>query len=224
MADTTKALVITEGKTDKKHLELAMERLLGAGLIPPLELEFHDAGNDMGSGELKKIFDVYTRMLPERPVICIFDRDEPQIVKKFSPDDGYISTGNVIGLCLAVPDHRAQTPEICVEHLYLDETLETCLEDTEKRLRFEHEIGLLLDRKTAFLKPTPEQKTLKIYDQDVGLLGMEDGSRKGEFALSKNAFFDKIVFPKPIGSIDFSGFIKTFELIDGALREISKED
>ena len=148
----------------------------------------------------------------------MFDRDNDRLVKKYNQDGlAFLNTDNCIGMCLAVPEHRTETPNICIEHLYDDDALRTVVPNTQKRLRFMHEIGFLSDKKTAFLKPTPSVESLKIFDQDVGKLGNEDGTDKGNLAISKSAFFRDVVDSDIGNDFTLEGFRGTFERIRQAL-------
>ena len=177
----------------------------------------------MGSGELKKAFEAYSKVGTPHPIVFVFDRDESSIVREFEEQAvDYKFQNGVIGMCLKVPDHRLDTPNICIEHLYTDDALQTCVAGTQKRLRFTHEIGFESDKKTAYLRPTPGERSLKIFDQDVAAIGQENGEQKGELAISKNAFFDEIVCSQSGDGFDLSGFKPTLERLLDAISKIKK--
>ena len=217
-----KPLIVTEGKTDWKHLKYVLERFQATGKFLDIDVTFYEFETSMGSGELKKSFEYPVKLELSQPVVFLFDCDDDKYVKKFSKnDDGFKIDGKAIGMCLAVPEHRKETPKICIEHLYTDEALLTCLPHTEKRLRFLHEIGFEYNKTSAFIKPTPSETSIEIYDQDVANIGNEDGTKKGELAISKNCFLEEIV-KKDIGTeFDLSGFKPTLELIRTAIVKVN---
>jgi predicted ATPase len=224
VANLSKPLVITEGKTDWKHLQLALSRLVTSGEIDALDVEFFETPANMGSGELQKVFDVYAKIRATHPVICIFDRDEEKYVKEFEkPESEFIMRNGVVAMCLKVPNHRSETPDICIEHLYTDDALRTCIPNTEKRLRFMNEIGVSADRKSTYIRPTPGEPTLKIFDQDVSSISHEDGSEKGELAISKSVFLEEIASSGVGTDFDFSGFLPSLERLASAIASIESE-
>ncbi len=216
-------LIVTEGKTDWQHLKRALEKFKEQGEFEGLDLLFHETGGNMGDGELAKLFEANKRLSPNRSVVFIFDRDNAQIVRKFEPaDDNFLIAGSVAAMCLAVPEHRNDNPGICIEHLYSDESLATFIPGTQKRLRFEHEIGFSSDRHTAYLRPTPGIQSLKIYDQDVANLGNEDGTDVGDLAISKSVFFSEIVDSELGDNFDLEGFRPTLQRIQNALTALNQ--
>ncbi len=217
-----KPLIVTEGKTDWKHLKYVLERFQADDEFLDIDVTFHELEASMGNGELKKLYEASVKLQPSHPVVFLFDCDEKKYIEEFSKTaDDFKINGKAIGMYLAVPEHRKETPEIYIEHLYTDEALQTCLPDTKKRLRFKHEIGFEANKKSAFIKPTPSATSIEIYDQDVATIGNEDGTNKGELAISKNCFLEEIV-KKAIGTnFDLSGFKPTLERIRAAIAKIN---
>ncbi|MGR3839713.1 MAG: AAA family ATPase, partial [Cognatishimia sp.] len=104
LAGLSKVSVVTEGKTDWKHLRHALSKFQGGGDFTGLDIEFYETPNDMGDSELKKLFRSLEKIPPTFPVVCLFDRDRKDIVKEFtSAEGGFIVSNNVAGTCLAVP-------------------------------------------------------------------------------------------------------------------------
>lgn len=223
LADAKRPLIVTEGKTDWRHLKKALSKLKEKGEFNGLNVDFHETDEQMGDGELDKLFEASNKLPHQNPIIFIFDRDNPRFVKKYIPD-GYefLASDSAIGMCLAVPDHRKDNPDICVEHLYTDGDLRTPVPNSQMRLRFEHEIAYSADRKTAFLRPTLGKVSLKIFDKNVAEISNEDGSQAGALAISKSAFFEKIVDAAPGENFDFEGFLPTLNLIKSALESFKE--
>ncbi|CCQ67599.1 RNA-directed DNA polymerase (Reverse transcriptase) [Crocosphaera watsonii WH 0402] len=69
------------------------------------------------------------------PIIAIFDRDEPNIMKNIHDDSqGFKDWENgVYSFALPIPKHR-ENKEICIEHYYRDSEIQTI--DNDKRRLF----------------------------------------------------------------------------------------
>lgn len=223
IAQAETPLIVTEGKTDWQHLKRALEKLKGRGEFDDLNVLFHETDADMGDGELDKLFEAHKKLPSQKPIIFLFDRDNTKVVSKYEHDgNDFLASESIIGMCLAVPEHRVDTPEICIEHLYFDDALSTFIPDTQKRVRFDHEIGYCSDRKTAFLRPTSAGPTLKIFDKDVGTLGNENGTEVGNLAISKSVFFSEIVNTTIGDDFNLEGFRPIFQRIQDALASINQ--
>lgn len=205
-------IVVTEGKTDWKHLRHALGKFQGDNEFTELDIDFYETPKNMGDGELKKLFGSLEKFPPTFPVICLFDRDQKNIVRDFTDnDEGYVISGKVAATCLVVPEHRSDTPDISIEHLYSDDALATSLEGTEKRLRYRHEIAFKSDKKTAFITDTPDVKSIEIYDSNVVELAKQDGTQKGNLAISKSVFADEIALSDIGTNFDLDGFRPTLK-------------
>jgi len=219
-----RANVVTEGKTDWKHLRHALQKFREKGEFAELDVEFFETPDDMGDGELTKLFASLEKFPPAAPVICLFDRDKENVVKKFAPrDDGFIVRDLVASTCLVVPSHRKDTPSISIEHLYTDDALSTKIPGTDKRLRFKHEIGFKSDRKSAFVMDVADEPSIEIFDTDVAALANQDGTQQGDLAISKNVFADEIALTDVGADFDLEGFRPTFEVLAKILAEVSKD-
>ena len=117
-------LIATEGKTDWKHLKAALAKLKASGMFDNLEVKLWEYGDDqpMGSGEALSYCMKLARVPQLRPIIWAFDRDEPAIVRQVCGHDGKPkSWGNkVFSFAIPVPDHRSDSPDICLEFYYKD--------------------------------------------------------------------------------------------------------
>lgn len=124
---STKAhLIITEGQTDWKHLKAAYEKLKEQKMFDR-ELYFleYDSSVNMGDESLKHLCEEYSKIPNDRKVICVFDRDNPKIVKKID-ENGLKMWGNeVYSFAIPIPDHRVETPNISIEHYYTDKEIMT---------------------------------------------------------------------------------------------------
>ena len=118
-------LVVTEGKTDWKHLKAALAGLQELGQFQELDIEFLEDGDDMGSAELLHFCESRAKASQDRKFICVFDRDEPKIFRKVSEKNQlYKDWGNnVFSFAIPVPSHRRDTPEISIELYFTDEEI-----------------------------------------------------------------------------------------------------
>ncbi|MEH1901161.1 MAG: AAA family ATPase [Nostoc sp.] len=91
-----KPRIITEGKTDWKHLKKALIRLQVQRKFKQLDIEFLEYENEiqMGDGELIKMCEQFAKTLHDKKVIFIFDRDSQDIIKKANGNNLFKDWGN----------------------------------------------------------------------------------------------------------------------------------
>lgn len=139
-----KALVITEGPSDWKHMKRAWNKLKDSPEYAPIADKFEfleyepsqkscsDTNNtDIGGGsKLKNMLDMFSKIPNKRRLIFVADRDVPDIVKRFTENGkpkhhmaGKYDS-NVFSFVIPVPKHREQE-NICIEHYYTDEEIRT---------------------------------------------------------------------------------------------------
>lgn len=118
--------VMTEGKTDWKHLKSALIKLRNQGLFTNLEIEFNEYEDDiqMGHDQLYQLCVTRSKTKEDRKLICIFDRDNAGIINKVSDNSNeynFRSWGNnVYSFVIPIPDHRKDNPSISIEFYYHD--------------------------------------------------------------------------------------------------------
>lgn len=211
-----KPLVITEGKTDWKHLKTALTKLKEQGLFEQLDLRFLEYEDDvqMGDTELLKMCRAYCKSPREVPTIFVFDRDNSSIVRRIT--DGakpYRSWGNkVYSLALPIPDHRQDQPEICVEFYYTDEEI-TRRDSYGRRLFLSDEFhplsGLHNSERVHCMDLNKlRRSSVTIVDDRVFDRGSEN------VALSKSDFADYVLKQiPPFDDLDVSQFAQVFNII-----------
>lgn len=138
-----KALIITEGPSDWKHMKRAWKKLRNSSKYAPLIdkfefLEYEPSNStclekfkmDMGYAKLRKFLEFLLEFPNDRKIIFIADRDVPDIVTKFTDNgrfkhhyQGEMDT-NVFSFVIPVPTHRSQD-NICIEHYYTDNEIRT---------------------------------------------------------------------------------------------------
>ena len=217
----TKPLVITEGKTDWKHLKRALEFFKSQGEFSDLDFELLEFDFKLGDPELDRALKHYA-LFPNRfKIVGVFDCDEGsgRDIHKGGGIKNY--KNNVFGISLPVPDYRTYNENgISIEFLYKDEDMKK--EDSnERRLYVTSEFNAdgryIADptigvRNAKELTPYLDRKKEKIYDHDVVNINSKS------LALSKEVFATNILNSvPPFDSVDFSGFRALFERLKSVL-------
>ena len=130
IAALNKPLVITEGKTDIKHILKAKEKL---GVV---DIDFEQIDQQYqpdGDGNLRKLLEQLSKVRHRNKIIGIFDRDIPDTIKDIEkgglPHKDY---GNgVYAFCISSPQSRINNgqTEISIEYLYTDQEITAQLEN-----------------------------------------------------------------------------------------------
>ncbi len=165
----TKPLIITEGKTDVKHLKKAIEKLR----ISTLDIDFFDQStliDSLGSSKLRtKLFEL-SSVPHAQKIIGIFDRDEKDIVEEIGDEKNF--GNNVYGICIPRPASRILYETISLEFYYSEEELKKI--HAGKRLLFTNEIEEVRSMTNKSLKEIricppkiTEEYQKRIYDKDV---------------------------------------------------------
>ena len=208
-----KPLVITEGKTDVKHIRKAKEKLR----IADCDFEFHENDGDWGSSALKETLKHLSKVKQGRKIIGIFDRDEPHIISDIEgeSEQAYKNYGNnVYAFCLPIPDSREKYKNISIEFYYSDDNLKK--KKNGKRLYFDNEVEFKQsasnkkDRKLYKL-PTPKQ------DEEFNKKILDEKIEDLDWIYSKS-FFAQLVETDEDFISDFD--FKNFHLIFNKIKDI----
>jgi predicted ATPase len=217
-----RSLVITEGKTDWKHLKAALELAKCQGRYIDLDIEFleYDSSVEMGDVKLSQMCEYCAGLPNSRSLIFLFDRDNPKILKEMSEDGSPFKSwgNNVFSLCLPVPDHRQSYSNISIEHFYRDDDIRTRDPNSGKRLWWDNEIEISYipasnKREIRILSAPIEEGEFKkkIHDKSVELIVDSDGNQVG---LSKSAFAELIISGHTnFKDYDRAAFDKVFTVI-----------
>lgn len=208
-------LIVTEGKTDIKHLKKANEQLN----ISASQLEFFEPSGDWGDSKLKLLLEQLSKVPNQRKIIGIFDRDVPSIIKEIEPNsEPFKSFGNnVYAFCIPVPQGREYYSNISIEFYYSDSELKR--EHEGRRLYFTNELVIeqsLTKRQEKTLARRAdadfnEEAEKKIYDENI---------RDADWLHSKSKFADLVENNEQFSeNFDFSNFKVIFDKINYILRD-----
>jgi len=213
----TKTLIITEGKTDWKHLKNAYNQLKMETEFNQLELEFleYDEENlKMSDSQLNTLLRELAKVEHSRKIIGIFDSDEAN-GKKYASKRKHILSNNVYAFSIPKPLFRADYEGISIELLYQDSDLKS--EDVNgRRLFLTSEFSTtsgrhLEDKMLTYSDNVSKLKHPKIIDNNV--YNADDIN----VALSKNQFAEYILNQEE----DFNNFdLNSFEEIFRIIKEI----
>lgn len=211
----TKPLVITEGKTDWKHIKKALDYYKSQNELLDLDYDLVEYDFDFGDSKLDTALKHYSRFTNRYKIIGIFDCDEGtgRAIHKMNGIKDY---GNgVFGMAIPVPDYRNYNEGgISIEFLYKNEDLKkqdingrrlyiTSEFDSNGRFKENREVSVKNARE---VKDYTEPSREKIHDHDV--IDIEGNS----LALSKESFANNILYSvAPFDNIDFSGFRAVFD-------------
>lgn len=218
-------VILTEGKSDIKHMKAALSNFKNRGLYMDLHIHLPEYGDEinMSNGDLKKCCESYsTGLLHNNIVICVFDRDVKTINSKVtSTEQSYKSWGNkVFSMVLPIPTHRPNI-DVCIEQYYTDEEIKT-YDQQRRRLYLSGEFDRDSGKHHTFpltLKYKSIAKATHDKIIDTGVMNLESKN----VALSKNAFSEYIFRQEPgFNNFNFDGFIPLFDLIQKIIKESSK--
>lgn len=237
-----KPLIITEGSTDWKHLKAALCWLCTneetSSVYSSLDfefLEYEPVSNgvsddtlrlEMGDSQLTDCCKS-TSLLPQsRKIIFIADADNEKTKAKLTERDSYKSWGNnVYSFVIPIPQHRATTPNICIEHYYKDDEIKTLkkISGIDRRLYIGNEFdssGISSDKMLlCHRKDLCGESKISIIDGSSGakVIRIHDDERHN-LALSKADFANAILNKEDnFGDFDFSEFQLIFNIIKDIL-------
>jgi len=230
LKNLTKPLVITEGKTDWKHLKNALSKLNEQGKFNDLDFDFleYEEEIQMGDSHLKSLCEQTSKLNNDRKVICIFDRDDDKIISQMDSDvANFKDWGNsVYSFCIPKPNHREDYNKISIEFYYTDDEIKTIEKTNNTRLYFTNEVEELIIKSKTNNKTISEIRILdepkveeefdkRIYCKDVEKIVDADGN---SLAHSKSLFAEKILNQEEdFNEFEISEFEKIFEIINEIL-------
>jgi DNA modification methylase len=210
-------LVITEGKTDWKHLKAALTRLKEAGYYETdYEIEFLEREDlERGDDWLYQRCKYYSETPQPRPNVHIFDADNPSRVKQVSdPTKEFKDWGNnVFSFVLPIPSHRVKTPDICIEFYYQNDEIQR-VDANGRRLFLSNEFDTKSGRHVSEnlscfeMSRIRKRPSISIIDDNVF------NANHTNVALSKNAFADNVLSGlENFDNFGISEFTKVFDIV-----------
>ena len=227
ISKNNKPLIITEGKTDWKHIKSAMRRLD----IHDIDLEFWETQNTCGDTNLAQYLCKSSEKNQNRIIIGIFDRDNTSKLKTSFKElnnletQEYINLGNHV-YCFALPTVNADLygEHTTIEHYYTRDNL-TKNDLNGRRLFLGEEFypsGISKDRKhfTRCKSFDTKVKYNGIIDDKVYDFA-KDPQGENSIALTKNDFAEYVYNEKQFTKgFTFREFNKIFDII----RKIITDD
>ncbi len=120
---STRTLVITEGKTDWKHLKAALLHYQNKGEFKELDFSFHEYEDaSFSDDKLHNFLTNVAQVSNTKKIIGIFDRDEGN-GRKYSKNKINELGNNVYAMTIPQPEHRNYHDGICIEFMYKDNDL-----------------------------------------------------------------------------------------------------
>lgn len=205
-------LIVTEGKTDIKHLKKSKVEL-----DIDCDIEFHKINENWGDSVLKTLLENLARIHSSRKIIGIFDRDVKDIVKDIEKDSQqYKDYGNnVYAFCIPKPEERESYKNISIEFYYSDIDLKK--QKDGRCLYFDNEINFDSKRKPlSAIKSPVENLEKKIWDENIGDLDWIHSKTKFAKLVETDDEFTK--------DFDFSNFSLIFNKIKSIINPLTKED
>lgn len=209
---TDRIIIVTEGKTDIKHIKIAFENLdLDASIIS--RIDYYDFG---GSGTLgDKLNDLLTELsnMPNaNTIIGIFDRDKHLV----SPDPGknYVFLKNGVykfNIPALTNSERNLGDKICIEHYYTDSEIETTTDFGHLYMAKDfNDFGVSLDGHWMFhnFSKNNSLTPISIIDGSSKHLQKIDGSAT---IITKDDFADYVI--NNSSEFDFSNFRLIYDVI-----------
>lgn len=211
-----KPLIITEGKTDWKHIKAAMKALN----ITDIDVTFHEYEGTIGDKSLMQMLKNFVCLNSTRKIIGIFDRDNESFLKDNSEvrDNEFHSLGtNIYAFAIPVVNADQYGSYTSIEHYYIKDDL--LKEDVNGRRLFLgsefFESGNSKNGKyqTKFSGIQNKVKINGVIDEKV-YDAERDLEQKRNIALSKNDYAQLIYDGSDFAeNFDFSHFSQIFQII-----------
>ncbi len=205
--------VITEGKTDWKHLEYAKTKLVELGNDFTFDIEFTKDEVARGNSELLKLCKLSSKSSSGVPSIFIFDRDDLDTIKDALDDSlGYKDwDNNTYSIVIPIPTHRRDAKTISIEFYYKDDELQR-----------QDKAGRKLFLSNEF-KPNGKHKILNVFCHELNKIKSPNISvlnckvydvNDNDVALTKNNFVEHIRNGEEgFDNFEYTEFMNIFHII-----------
>lgn len=215
-----KIIILTEGKTDSKHIKFAFEQLnLDSEVLH--RIDYYDFGNGETLGEeLDNLLIKLSNIPRNNIVIGIFDRDkhvrEPDEGKCYTALKNNVFRFNVPAL---ENDERQLADKICIEHYYSDTEIETVTDFGHLYMAKDfNEYGVSSDGHWIFQNFSRNSSLthISIIDSANRHLQKHDGEAK---IISKDDFADYVI--NHPDEFNFENFRKIFDVISAISIDVN---
>ena len=250
LQSNSKAIIITEGSTDWKHLKAAYENLNSCGIYsdifdnldfeffeyePPESKEMTKHKLKMGNTVLTQLCENMAKLPQSVKYIFIADRDDESTNKKLSNTNKFKKWGNnVYSLILPVPSHRENTPNISIEHYYTDDEIKTEWCDTGENISYRLFLGNEFDERgiAQNIDRFCEKKN-KCGSSSIAIIEGTSGEKVTcisenngiNYALPKSKFAKLILEKKaPFDNFNFESFLEIFKVIREIINDNQEND
>lgn len=249
IVDIEENLVITEGKTDWKHLKAALKRFKRDKLYNDLDFKFleyetglEEKNENLGDKKLQgnstlKTVCIYNALFKNnKKKIFIFDSDDTDIVKEFSDKRGYKYLGNnVYAIVIPDPSNKSSINGFEIENYYDDKDIKT--EDIDgrrlflsKEFKFDDNVYKYYSRKMDSDRPyliidsdvyeNLVSEPIKSKKELTDLINSNSEDIRKVITLSKNDFAENILHEiSGFDNFNIKNFEKVFDIIGQILNE-----
>lgn len=209
-----KPIIITEGKTDWKHLKKALERLKNEGLYEDLDIEFleYEENIKMGDSSLDSMVEAFKKTPQNKKTIFMFDRDNETYIKKYANEEFNNHLNNVYSFCIPKIDETLD--KISLEFYYKDKDLKT-VDENNRRLFIGNEFYATTNSKCGIYQTEKKDKCDKLVIIDEKVYKNDDLEHKNSLALTKNSFAENILKDVDgFNNFDIENFKKIFDILE----------
>lgn len=226
---STKTIIITEGKTDWKHLKKALERFKSEGLYSELDIEFLEFGDEkekkdlieMGDSQLHSMVEAFKKSPQPKKTIFMFDRDNETYTKKYAVEEFNNHSNNVYSFCIPKIDETLD--KISLEFYYKEEHLKTTDENGRRLFlssEFNQKTAISKCKKFVTQDKNKAGKSLSIVDNMV--YSLDDDECNTNLALPKNDFAEYILKGENnFNNFDIEHFKKIFDVILNIINKVN---
>lgn len=217
----TKPIILTEGKTDWKHIKHALKKLQEQGEYLDIDVVFDEFETDRGDSKLQSMCTMLSQLPNSQKIIAIYDTDK-DAVKLADGETFKKSGGNVYEL--PIPDPQGYSCGISIEMMYPENDIKR-VDANGRRLFLTSEFNLqsggmldgTLDKNchNNALKDAAKNNLVKIIDKEV-----YDVTTSFDYALSKEAYAMYVLFEEDAyRDVDVSGFRMLFDIIKQIIND-----
>lgn len=217
----SRTLIITEGKTDAKHIQNAFARLN----LKVLDADFLDVENiENGDRTLFNRLKEFSILKRPNKIIGIFDRDKEDILKDLNDTaDKYKSFGNnVYAFAIPLVNEDEYGKSISIEHYYHRKDL-LKLDSNQRRLFLGEEFYESGNSKDGNYqtKISQIQNKVKINGViDEKVYEKSDLEMKTNIALTKDNFSDLVSNSEYSKDFDFSNFKRIYDILKEIIEDV----